>query len=332
MSEPDISSFLQEAGWADASVTSMGADAGLRRYCDLKKPDKQHGLLMDMSRAGYEASLDDYILIGEWLKENGINTPNIHHVELNTGLAVIEHMGTKSFGDALREGEDQKKIYGLATDVLFQISQRLTENKLNLGHYKDSKVWQRLAQFADYYVPAASNVPKSDALRQEFISVINSIEKELPAPVLGFCHADYHLENLIWRKDIPSGYGLIDFQDAFWGPLCYDLLNLLEDARVSVPEDIKQSAKEHYCQGMSAQERESFDAWYVFMASHFHCRVIGLFIMLYQERGMDDYLQHIPRLQNYIKGHLKNPIMAPLKKFIDKHKVSLDKKITSQEL
>ncbi len=324
MTDSDFSTFLNEAGWGDASVMAIGGDAGFRQYFHLQKPDGAQALLMDMSRSGYEASLNAFVRIGRCLKENNIQTPEIYHVRLDAGLAVIEHFGATSFGDALREGEDKQGVYKGATDVLFHIRQSLTQNDLRLGEYKESRVRERLEQFVEFYMAQASDSNPNAALYQEFQDVMVRIEDALPEPLMGFCHADYHLENLMWRPDHVSGYGLIDFQDAFWGPLAYDLLNLLEDARVTVPEDIKAACKAQYCAGMSVAQHESFDAWYVYLSSHFHCRVIGLFIKLYQERGMDEYLKHIPRLQGYIKGHLQNPIMAPLKEFMEAHKVDLN--------
>ena len=128
----------------------------------------------------------------------------------------------------------------------------------------------------------------------------------------------------MWRPESEEGYGLIDFQDAFWGPLPYDLLNLLEDARQSVALEMKTEMKNRYCAGMGTLERSIFEDWYTVLSAHFHCRVIGLFVKLYQERGMDQYLEHIPRLQAYITDNLDNPVLAPLKEFIESHNIRLD--------
>jgi aminoglycoside/choline kinase family phosphotransferase len=128
----------------------------------------------------------------------------------------------------------------------------------------------------------------------------------------------------MWCPEHEQGYGIIDFQDAFWGPQPYDLLNLLEDARQTVPDGIKAAMRTQYCAGMKADEVEAFDAWYSYMSAHFHCRVIGLFIKFSREHGGTEFLAHIPRLQNYIKTNLENPILAPLKEFMTRHKISFD--------
>ena len=110
----------------------------------------------------------------------------------------------------------------------------------------------------------------------------------------------------------------------FGGAQPYDLLNLLEDARQTVPDDIKREMKSLYCDGMSAEEKEGFDAWYCILSMHFHCRVIGLFIKLHKERDKSEFLQHINRLQGYIKSDLQNPIMQPLVDWIEEKGISLD--------
>jgi hypothetical protein len=324
MSDLDFSSFLAKAGWGDASVTSMGADMGFRRYYDLEKPDGTKALLMDMSNVGYEESLDHFVKIADYLRKKGINAPEIYSFDSDKGLSVIENFGSTSFGDALHSGENKETLYSLASDILLKIRQTIKDNDLNLAGYKNSLVWKRLEQFVDFYCPAAGLINPAPEHHEELWGAMAEIESQLPDPLLGLCHADYHLENLMWCPDTPERYGLIDFQDAFWGPLSYDLLNLLEDARVTVPDNIKQDARKKYCEGMTASEKESFDAWYLYLSAHFHCRVIGLFVKFSKENNSTEFLQHIPRLQNYIKGHLKNPVMTPLKKFIENYDVSLD--------
>lgn len=326
--EPDFSSFLTEAGWGDSSMKPMNADMGLRRYFDLQKADGSRALMMDMSRVGYEESLSTFVKISDYLNDNDIHAAKLYHVDIAAGLSVIEYLGGQSFGDVIHAGEDKGEVYKLATDVLYQARCRLIKNDLGLQGYKASLVWERLSQFVEFYMVEACDSPPSEKVLEDLWHAMAQVEKNLPPPSLGFCHADYHLENLIWRPDTAERYGLIDFQDGFWGPIVYDLLNLLEDARATVPAEIKAASKNQYCQGMSAAERESFDAWYVYLSAHFHCRVIGLFVKFSKENNSDDFLKHIPRLQNYIKRHLANPIMQPLKDFMEAHKVNLDKKIT----
>lgn len=321
--------FLTEAGWEKQKIYPLGADMGARQYFYIGTMDKG-ALLMDMSRGGKESGLDYFLKISTFLNKEGVKAPEIYHYDQAKGLALIEYLGDDSFGDAMRGGQDEKVMYDAAADILIQLRYNIPHNDMEVPVYAATGIRQRVRQFVDYYVPAVTDITPSEELVQEMESMWAQIEENMPPPVNGFCHADYHLENIMWR---PWGkrhnYGLIDFQDAFWGPQAYDLVNLLRDARKTVPEDIQQSVLTRYCAGMSTEDKESFDAWFALLSAHFHCRVIGLFIKFSHETGTDKFLAHIPRLQGYLRENLKNPLLAPLKEFCEAHSISFDKTPTT---
>ena len=70
--------------------------------------------------------------------------------------------------------------------------------------------------------------------------------------------------------------------------------------------------------------KKVFENWYTLMSMHFHCRVIGLFIKFARENGGTQFLAHIPRLQGYITENLKNPILSPLKEWLDRYQIKFD--------
>lgn len=324
----EFSKFLNNTEWAHAQQIPMGADMGLRRYLRLEKGGKR-ALFMDMSRAGIlETGLREYVQVAEYLSALKVNVPEIYAYDLPSGYAVIEETGTSSFGYQKNQGHDPFEIYQRATDVLIQIKNGARDNRIPLVGYKKTLIRERLRQFVDYYVPAVTNITPTPILVEEFEGVLNDIALSLPPCPMGFCHADYHLENLMWCPEKAGGYGLIDFQDAFWGFKGYDLLNLLEDARQSVPAEIKAAMKARYMEGMSAEEKQIFEDWYALMSMHFHCRVIGLFIKFARENGGVQFLYHIPRLQGYITENLKNPILLPLKEWLESHNVLFTTDIT----
>jgi len=117
--------------------------------------------------------------------------------------------------------------------------------------------------------------------------------------------------------------GLLDFQGAMMGPLAYDLVNLLEDARVSVPQQIQREMIDLYCAVMSAEEKALFLAWYRILGTQFHCRVMGQFVKLAYESGKMHYLAHIPRLQAYIASALDDPLLLPLKAWFVRYDIDL---------
>ncbi|MBK6897223.1 MAG: phosphotransferase [Alphaproteobacteria bacterium] len=268
--------------------------------------------------------LKQFLRIAAWLTETGIRAPLIFESHQEQGYALLEDLGNTSYGKALREGHNRTELYIWATDVLRRLRQ--SKPPAFLSPFSQSRIRQNIRQIADYYVPFLHRQRMPDTAISAYLEIWSGIEQSLPTCPQGFLHADFHLENLMLQE---GGEGiercaLIDFQDALLGPIPYDLVNLLEDARSDVPQDLQKTLIERYCEGMSAKDRQAFDLWYRVLGTQFHCRVIGLFIKFAAEQNRDEYLIHISRLQNYLKTHLEHPVLEPLKDWFKKEGVSLD--------
>jgi aminoglycoside/choline kinase family phosphotransferase len=319
-----FSALLAGTEWEHAELIPTVVDTGLRQYFRLSLPDKT-AYLMDMSLSGLESGLEQYIKIDEYLASLGVRVPEIYFYDLESGYAVIEDLGSQSFGDAIKTGDDKRALYRRATEVLVKIKSQVKGNDLGLVEIQKSVPWLKLSFFPLDYIPAATKTPSNPNDLDEFNKIFNQIIADAASCPQTMALADYHLENIMkLDADKDSDYALIDFQDAMWVQQPYDLLNLLEDARTTVPEDIKTECKEIYCAGMSAEERQGFDDWYVILSMFFHCKVVGQFTKYYLERGLDAYIQHIPRLQSYIVKELEHPIMKPLKNWLDDKRVPFD--------
>ena len=268
------------------------------------------------------AELQAFIRIGEWLRRTGLYAPEIYMADEQKCFALLEDLGRVTFGAALREGGSPRALYPAACDDLIALKNATTIVK-GLPLYWDSRIHENRRQILDYYLPVKTKRSSDNNVLNAYLDVLNGIEKGLPPCKQGFLHADFHLENLMVNAEGEglNRCGIIDFQDALLGPQAYDLVNLLEDARVDVPMDLKVEMVARYCQGMDRETRDSFMAWYRFLGTQFHCRVIGLFIKLAVEQGRDQYLVHIPRLQAYIADGIEHPVMAPLKTFFEKEKI-----------
>ena len=278
-----------------------GRDFILMRYPDISAKHREEML--------------EFIRIGEWLSDNGIKTPDLYEFNKENCIAQFEDLGRVSFGRALRENPAMReKLYILATDILRELA--IIGEPDDLPLYKDSKIHENRRQIVDYYLP----VLNKNADLSGYLNAWDEIEGGLPPCPQGFIHGDYHLENLMY---IESNQGLkkcalIDYQDALYGALPYDLVNLLEDARIDVPDDLRKNMIDRYCADMSASDKQDFLKWYRVLGTQFHCRVLGLFIKLSAEQGRDDYLIHTQRLQSYINNALKDPLLLPLKLWFEK--------------
>ncbi len=271
---------------------------------------------MDASAVEDGQQIHDFVRIGQWLNDIGLKAPEIYEADEEAGYLLLEDFGDVSFRKAIEKGQDVGALYRLADDVLEHI--KAQDCPLDLPDYYSSAIHEKRRFVVDWYIPAVRGEENPQGLVQDYLSVWDEIEKSLPPCPRTFVHADYHLENMMWLPE-EAGVkrcGLLDFQEALSGPVAYDLVNLLEDARVDVPEEIKGE--------ILGRQDDLIQKWYRILGTQFHCRVIGLFIKLAQEDGKTQYLQHVPRLGAYIEKGLEDPLLQPMQRWFKDQKISFD--------
>lgn len=311
--------FLSRNGWAGAEMRPVGTDGSFRRYMRLRRGGESIILMEAVPDGSPTAtpghSLRDFLRIGAYLRSAGLHTPEIHAAGEAEGYLLLEDFGDVSFRQAMGIGESAGKLYGLATDALIHMRHNVNADAISLPDYYDSHVHKGRRRIVDWYMPAAHRGKNTDGLVEEYLTIWDDIEENIPPCPAGFLHIDYHAENLMWMPGEPGlrRCGILDFQGAMKGPLPYDLANLLEDARADVPLDVRREMMARYCAGMKADEREIFQAWYRILAAQFHCRVIGQFVRLAVKDGKAQYLKYIPRVAGYLEEGLKHPLLATLR-------------------
>lgn len=330
-------SFLERHAWHEAEMTPIGDDSAFRRYFRLRKGAYTIVLMEAVpdgeSFATPGHSLRDFARIGAYLRDIGVNAPHLYAVDETNGYMLLDDFGDTSFKIAAGQGTDKNELYGLATDVLSHLRRNAQPDAITLPDYYASHVHTGRRRIVDWYMPALLEAANAEGLAESYLAVWGEIEAGLPPCPRGFLHIDYHFENLMWLA-LPSQpsplweegkgggaalqrCGILDFQGAMTGPLPYDLANLLEDARVDVPENLRWMMLGRYCDGMTGPEMEAFEKWYRVLATQFHCRIAGQFIRLAVRDGKDRYLQHLPRVARYLREGLEHPVLAPLKKWFD---------------
>ncbi len=308
--------FLRLYGWDNARMESVGDDGSFRRYFRLTKDGMKTVILMEAVPDGHAIatpghSLRDFVLIGNWLGASGLRTPHILAKDEANGFILMEDFGDTSFKRALENGHDRRDLYELATDVLIGLRDDYPD--IDLPDYYASHVHAGRRRLVDWYMPACFMRRMPDGMRETYLAVWGAIEDSLPPPPKGFLHIDFHFENLMLLPGEGIGRcGILDFQGAMTGPSPYDLANLLEDARVDVPADLRQAMLDRYCADMGPGETADFMAWYRVMATQFHCRIIGQCIRWAVRDNKTRYLALMPRVAGYIREGLKDPVLAPL--------------------
>ena len=141
----------------------------------------------------------------------------------------------------------------------------------------------------------------------------------------GIVLRDYHSPNLIWRSGEQglARVGIIDFQDAVQGPFAYDLVSLLQDARLDVSADLERSLLDDYCAAVRASDANfdtrSFRLDYAALGAQRNSKILGIFARLAVRDHKPHYLVHMPRVRRYLERNLAHPDLAPLAAFHRRH-------------
>ena len=194
---------------------------------------------------------------------HGFSAPAIRHADLDAGFLITEDFGT----EGVIEDDPPRPIverYEAATDMLAALHREPLPETLPLTpqlNYDipvfDIEAWLvEIGLMLEWYLPDRDVAPSED-LRSEFIAMWRSLLQKPAAAPRTWVMRDFHSPNLIWLGERAGilRVGIIDFQDAVLGPAAYDLVSLLQDARIDVPEQLELALLTRYIKARRATER-----------------------------------------------------------------------------
>ncbi|NVO17000.1 MAG: tRNA (adenosine(37)-N6)-threonylcarbamoyltransferase complex ATPase subunit type 1 TsaE [Rhodoplanes sp.] len=333
--------FLDRNGLGEVRRERLAGDASARSYERLLLPHKPL-LLMNAPRrpdgppirygrsysaiAHLSEDVKAFVAVAEALRTLGFSAPAIHAADLADGFVLVEDLGN----EGVVEGNPPAPVperYRAAVDLLvalhghmllpseLPVTQQLT---YRLPDYDLDAFLIEIELLLEWYLPRLAAVPTTPA-RSAFLSFWRDALKPVLAQTPTWVLRDFHSPNLIWlpeRRGIER-VGVIDFQDAVMGPAAYDLASLLQDARVTVSEDLEIELLGRYARARRANE-PGFDVGlfaqiYATVAAQRATKILGIFARLAQRDGKPQYLRHMPRVATYLQRALAHPSLAPLK-------------------
>jgi hypothetical protein len=306
--------FLNSAGWNVAVPEPLTGDASTRKYFRLRN-DRQSAILMDASRA--LASVAPFVRIDEHLVKLGFSAPNILARDDTKGLLLLEDFGDGTFAHLLDDRGEPEKLFTLATDVLIALHKHPQAIPSGLRAYHPEKMLEDIELFLEWRTPGITETGKAE-FRKVWREVL-PVTHQVPASLL---LRDYHVANLMLlpgRAGIRQA-GLLDFQDAYQGPVTYDLVSLLEDARRDVPEELQKKTIARYLAQFPALDRNAFETSMAILAALRHTRVLAIFERLSRHEGKHDYRQlHSPRVERRLQKALRHPMLGHVKQWMEQY-------------
>lgn len=314
MLNPRARRFLEGTAWNHAACELLAGDASQRRYFRLRK-DGLTAVLMDAS--AIPDTVPPFVRVDEHLRQLGLSAPEILARDETNGFLLLEDFGDATFARLLDEGSEPEALFTLATDVLIALHQQEGAIPKGLRPYDPERMLADLEVFPQWCVPALS-----DAARAEFQAVwreVLPIAHQVPGSLL---LRDYHAANLMVlpeREGVQKA-GLLDFQDAYQGPVTYDLMSLLEDARRDVPESLRRDLVARYRARFPGLDADAFKTSFAILAALRHTRVLAIFERLSRLENKHDYKRlHSPRVERLLRSALEHPALAGVKHWMERH-------------
>jgi N-acetylmuramate 1-kinase len=325
-----IGTFLETAGWTDARRIALAGDASFRRYFRLVRAGAT-AMLMDAPPP--QEDVRPYLLVASALRALGFSAPAILAQDELAGLLLIEDLGDDTYTRLLFTGADERALYELAIDVLIALHREFTPGTVTVPSYDDARLLSEAALLVDWYLPAITGSLTPPELRAEYLDLWRGLFPLARAVPETLVLRDYHVDNLmrVAGRDGVAACGLLDFQDAVLGPITYDLVSLLEDSRRDIAPDLVAAMRARYLAAFPALDRDAFARSFAVLGAQRHCKVIGIFTRLDRRDRKPRYLAHIPRLWRLIDEDLREPALAPVKAWLDRH-IPPERRVTPRPL
>lgn len=345
----EITAFLEvQAKWRHARIRHLQGDASTRSYARLFA-DHETVLLMDAPhqpdgpplRGGKPYSqiarlaedMRPFVALSAVLRGAGLSAPDVPASDLKKGLLLVEDLGDRVFAAEIATGRSQAELWRAAVDALIVLrgvpvpaSLPLPDGSAYELPKRDRAAFEiEIELLLDWLWPAVKGAPPSNEARAEFHALWAPIIDELLALPGGWFLRDYHSPNLIWlpERSGAARVGILDFQDALNEHFAFDLVSLLQDARVDVSEELERELFDYYCAQVSAREptfdRAAFAAAYAIFGAQRNTRLLGLWARLFLRDGKPHYLQHYPRTWGYLARNLRAPRLRPIATWYDRY-------------
>jgi hypothetical protein len=217
----------------------------------------------------------------------------------------------------LERNHDPEPLFALAIDVLAALHGQPSAIPPNLREYHPRKMLEEIELFLEWCTPGISEEGKA-AFKTAWSEAL-PLAHQVPASLL---LRDFHVANLMWLPDRAGirQAGLLDFQDAYQGPIAYDLVSLLEDARRDVPAELRKKMLSRYLGCFPALDRKAFATSLAVLAALRHTRVLAIFERLSRFEGKHNYKRlHSPRVRRLLQQALSHPLLAGVRKWFDQY-------------
>jgi hypothetical protein len=293
----------RQLGGDSLDIAPASADASFRRYFRVTAKGRDY-IVMDAPPAHEDCR--PFIAVARLFADAGVNVPQVLAQDLDQGFLLLTDLGNTTYLSALNEAASNqgvaRELYLASNDALIRIQQSSRPGVL--PDYDCALLTRELMLFPEWYVAKHLGVAMKDDQKAILDTVFERILANNLAQPQVYVHRDWHSRNLMVSDPNP---GILDFQDAVYGPITYDLASIYRDAYIQWDEELQLDWVIRYWEKARAARLpvpEDFGAFwrdFEWMGAQRHIKVLGIFARLYHRDGKDGYLKDMPLVMHYLR-------------------------------
>jgi aminoglycoside/choline kinase family phosphotransferase len=285
----------------NSRIEPASADASFRRY--FRVHGSPHNLIVMDAPPGKE-DLQPFLQVAQLLFEVGVNVPRVLARDLERGFLLLSDLGSRQYLDALKAGKRVEALYGDALAALARMQSSGREPARKLPPYDRALLEREMALMPEWFLTRHLGIEVTADERVMLASVCDALVRSAGEQPATFVHRDYHSRNLMVCD--AGNPGILDFQDAVYGPITYDLVSLLKDCYIAWPPaqvsvwalDFRQRLLK--TGAPAGRDETEFLRWFDLMGLQRHLKVLGIFARLWYRDGKRGYLADLPLVLRYV--------------------------------
>jgi aminoglycoside/choline kinase family phosphotransferase len=311
---------IGDLGFAGSVIAPASVDASFRRYFRVTRGADSY-IVMDAPPDKEDSA--PFLKVARMLGGMNLNVPIVLARDMERGFLLLSDLGSRQYLDELTEAQSADRLYADALAALRTMQTADAVISRDLPRYDRALLMREMELmpewFLGHHLEAAINAQERSMLDELFANLVRAAASQPAA----FVHRDYHSRNLlVTAQDNP---GILDFQDAVWGPVTYDLASLLKDCYIAWPPvRVRAWVLEYREKLLEAgfefpKDPAEFMRWFDLIGLQRHIKVLGIFARLFYRDGKPQYLKDLPRVLDYARdtasGYAET---APFAAFITK--------------
>jgi len=300
-------------------LSPASADASFRRYFRVRFADGSASRIV-MDAPPEHEDTRPWLKVAELFGAAGAHVPEVLARDPERGFLLMSDLGSTTYLAALTP-DNAAHLYADALGALIAIQHASRPGAL--PDYSRDLLLRELMLFPDWYIARHKGVSLDERQRATLLATFDKILAVNLAEPQVFVHRDYHSRNLMYLAD-GANPGIVDFQDAVYGPLTYDVASLFKDAYIHWEEDFTLDQLARYwdaARKLGLPVRADFADFhrdYEWMGVQRHVKVLGIFARLCHRDGKDGYLADMPLVMDYLRRACKRyRDLTPLLRLLD---------------